>query len=489
MITKSRMVAADALLIILIGLATSLSMVVAAVQGSQWLLFIIFAFAGLAAALVLPQPQRFPFFLFLFFFSIPIGMDFYPIYIETINYRPLNGLRITLYELPFLYLFLAWAFQQVLSPEKKLKFFPWITIPFLLIWALTLAGLAFTAAPTVFKISNLWEVFFCWLVLLYLGNNLNQPKAIYIAVAALMSTLVFQSLIGFGQWVSEGLVGLGRVFGEGPHSFTRAQAGVFAISRVGGTVGHPNELAGYIGMILPINLALLFAPLDRRYKLLLILIGLMSFGILILTYSRGGWLSVIIGGLVTMYCCLAQLTRRKITSFILLAGFLSIFLFATLVFVTPIQKRLFEDDYGAARSRIPMSLLASNMIAHNPWLGVGLGNYTDVSSYYDLTREGISYTFNLPVHNEYLLIASELGLPALSIFLFLMVVVLILLIRLGRSRADPVIVYTAYGLFGGFIAWGIHQLFEYQHVMMSVQVWSLVGLILAMSRTAKGDTS
>ena len=136
-----------------------------------------------------------------------------------------------------------------------------------------------------------------------------------------------------------------------------------------------------------------------------------------------------------------------------------------------------------------MSLLASNMIAHNPWLGVGLGNYTDVSSYYDLTREGISYTFNLPVHNEYLLIASELGLPALSIFLFLMVVVLILLIRLGRSRADPVIVYTAYGLFGGFIAWGIHQLFEYQHVMMSVQVWSLVGLILAMSRTAKGDTS
>ena len=415
-------------------------------------------------------------------------MDFYPIFIESITYRPLNGLRITLYELPFFYLFAAWAFRLVFSPEKKLQFFPWITIPFLLIWGLTLAGLAFTAAPTVVKVSSLWEVFFCWLVFLYLGNNLNQPKAIYLVVAALMSTLVFQSTIGLLQWISEGLIGLGRVFGEGPHSFVKAEAGVFAISRVGGTVGSPNDLAAYFGMILPINLALLFAPIDRRYKLLLIPVFLMSFFVLILTFSRGGWLSMIIGGAVTLYCCLARLTRRKVSSSILLAGILAVLLLASLVFITPVKKRLFEDDYGAARSRIPMSLLASNMIAQNPWLGVGLGNYTEVASFYDTTREGISYTFNWPVHNEFLLVASELGLPALGLFLFLIGVILIFLIRLGRSLIDPIIAYTTYGLLGGFVAWSIHHLFDYNHVMMSVQIWSLVGLILAMNRAAKGNT-
>ena len=116
--------------------------------------------------------------------------------------------------------------------------------------------------------------------------------------------------------------------------------------------------------------------------------------------------------------------------------------------ITPLRQRLFLEDYGAARTRIPLTEVALNIIGHHPWLGIGLGNYTMAAPDYDTTPEGISYEFPRPVHNEFLLIAAEQGLPALGLFLVILLYIVIQLFRLSQSRTDPILPYLAIGLLG-----------------------------------------
>ena len=80
-----------------------------------------------------------------------------------------------------------------------------------------------------------------------------------------------------------------------------------------------------------------------------------------------------------------------------------------------------------------------------------------------------------------------MGLPALGLFLLILIVVFVQLIRIGRSRTDPVIPHMAIGLFGGFIAWCIHHQFEFAYVVMMVAIWAYVGLIQAMNQVINTD--
>jgi len=208
----------------------------------------------------------------------------------------------------------------------------------------------------------------------------------------------------------------------------------------------------------------------------------------LITFSRGGWVGLGIGGSVTLYWCMTRLIRRKVISLILLVALLVTSFIITIALIESVRSRLFEEDYGAAYTRIPMAVVAANMIYQNPMLGVGLVNYTSVSMGYDISREAISYIFPMPVHNEFLLIAAELGLPALGLFVLILAAVFIRLLRIGRSRADPVLQYTAIGLFGGLIAWCIHYQFEFAYAVMMVAFWAYVGLIQAMNRVIVNDT-
>ena len=99
---------------------------------------------------------------------------------------------------------------------------------------------------------------------------------------------------------------------------------------------------------------------------------------------------------------------------------------------------------------------------------------------YDTTPEGISYEFPRPVHNEFLLIAAEQGLPALGLFLVIFLYVVIQLFRLSQSRTDPILPYLAIGLLGTLFAWSISRLMDYNYVLLGDPFWLLVGLSLAM---------
>jgi O-antigen ligase len=136
-----------------------------------------------------------------------------------------------------------------------------------------------------------------------------------------------------------------------------------------------------------------------------------------------------------------------------------------------VRKRLFEEDYGTAQTRIPMGITALNIIRHHPWLGIGFTNYVLVAPRYDISAEGISYHFPRPVHNEFLLIAAELGIPALLLFLTILLVIFRYLLSLGRAKDDPVLPYLAVGFFGGWVGWCLHHQFEYLYSFLVLPVW------------------
>ena len=257
-------------------------------------------------------------------------------------------------------------------------------------------------------------------------------------------------------------------------------AGTEVISRVSGTFGHPNSLAGYLVMLVLINLSLFWAPISQRVKLVLWPTLLLTSTALILTFSRAGWLALGLAGMFSLYLCLFHRFKHRSISFLISLALLVIFFLVSVGLITPLRQRLFLEDYGAARVRIPLAQVALNIIGHHPWLGIGLGNYTMAAPNYDTTPEGISYEFPRPVHNEFLLIAAEQGLPALGLFLVIFLYVVIQLFRLSQSRIDPVLPYLAIGLLGTLLAWSISRLMDYNYVLLGDPFWLLVGLSLAM---------
>jgi putative inorganic carbon (HCO3(-)) transporter len=467
----------DAVLILIFGLTAGVSLAAAVYLPTKWTLFIIFLLVAIGIFTMVREREKLLLYLSVILTSVFLG--FHPIYIQSAVFPyPISGFRITIFEVAFFFLFLSWMIHLVTTPDLQVRFYPWITIPFLLIWVLSLAGLSRVSLPEIIKISDLWLLLESWLIFLYFANNIRDRRLVFNIVAVLLLTGVLQSFLGIAQHLTGGTLGL-QIFGE-TKSYNLMPGGADIISRVSGTFGHPNNLAGYMVMLVLINLALFWAPISPRLKLLLCPALFLISTTLILTFSRGGWLALGFGGMLTLYLCFLRWSRHRVISLIIALALLVIFLIASVGLITPLRHRLFLEDYGAARSRIPLTQVALNIIYHRPWLGVGLGNYTFAAPDYDISREGISYEFPRPVHNEFLLIAAEQGLPALALFLVILIYIFVQLLRLSRSRDDPVLPYLAIGLVGTFFAWCVFRMTDYNYVLLGDPFWLLAGLSLAL---------
>jgi O-antigen ligase len=463
---------------LLFGLAAGGFMIYAVAQTPKWSFFLLFSL--LAAAFLIIIPGREKFLIYLTIVLMTVSLDFHPVFLESaITPWPVSGWRISLFEITFLLLLLIWMVRLVFKQVSTIHFFPWISVPFAILWILCLVTTMRADLPSIIKVCTAWLVAESWLIFLYFANQLRDRRLLMAVVTALLLSGGVQSLLGLGQYLSGGTLGLG-FFGEAK-TFMEMRAGDLLVSRVSGTFGHPNNLAGYLSMILQLNLALLFAPLRRRLKLGLFMLLLLMALALVLSLSRGGWLAFVLGGLATLFLCLSRRSRKKVVSLVLALTLAITFLMASVVFVEPLKRRLFEEDYGAAQTRIPLALVALNIIRHRPWLGVGLTNYVASAPSYDITREAISFEFPRPVHNEFLLIGAELGLPALALFVFILGVLWRQLFRASHNTEETPLPYVAIGLLGAFVAWVGFRLTDYHYVLLADPFWVYAGLTQALT--------
>ena len=464
------------IIVAILGICSGAILVTSAAYGKKWLVAVSLGLISLFSLFAITRNLKY-FFTLLAVFFIPIRLDFHLIF-KTTPYVQLKGLPLTMFDIAFALLIVYWIFQ-LLSREKDYCFFPSISIPALLY--ILLAGIsAFSSQDRELSFSMLFLIMKAYLVFLYFANNIRTKEEILGIIAVLTFGIFIQSSIGIMQHISGGTLGM-DIFGEGERAFRTTVSGYTFLTRVGGTLGDPNSLAMYLNFILPILLCFLFTKTHLKLRLFA---GTVFFsGVLaeIFTLSRGGWIALSSGLIIALYGIYKGKLKSRLKSIAIILIIISFFTVTILGFFPDVRARLFEDDYGAAYSRVPMIKVAYNVIKDNPLRGVGLNNYTTVMNRYDRTRENISYNFPFPVHNAFLIIASESGL--LALFCFLLVI-------LGNFRKSMLFFKGKYcflsilgiGCICGILTWIIHAQFKMDFAGINVVLWFSMGMVAALHR-------
>jgi O-antigen ligase len=266
------------------------------------------------------------------------------------------------------------------------------------------------------------------------------------------------------------------------------QAGGVHAFRPSGFMGHPNALAALMVFLLPLMLLLLMqgkralGALTWYVMFILFCLGSVA---LLLTLSRAGWISCAAAGFFMLYIGYKRgVILRKYINMLFLGGTLAIMI-AVLVFPT-IYLRITESDERSSESRLAMMYQAMLIIERNPVLGVGIGGYNRAARanipeffanlspwFQDELLKGI-------VHNKYLLVAAEMGIIGLVIFL-LMLWRFVMAVPRDKQWTDPMMFVLALGLTAGIFGQVIFYLFDHFYEDQRITLlYVYLGLLLAV---------
>lgn len=324
------------------------------------------------------------------------------------------------------------------------------------------------------------------------SHALKDRTDIRLAVTASVAMLALEALHVAAQMATHQLLPLPGSKSLVPAAALMFGAGGTSFLRPTGFQGHPNALGHHMVILLPPALALVL--LGRRFLAwrtwLLAWAALgASAVLLLLTLSRGGWASGALGALlvVVVFAARGVLKRRQIAGFVLAAATA----LAVLVAAYPqAVLRLTTSDGRSVEARVLLTDQAVTMIRANPLTGVGYGAYNRAAYAYVGPRFAtVSADFQeqvrkLVVHNGYLLLAAELGLPAMLLFIGLMIGFVRLPWTLpgglGAWR-DPGAWALAVGLSGSMIGqmlyWSSDNYYADARVFM---MWLSAGLLRAL---------
>lgn len=463
------------------GVITGIILCISGIMGLKWLIAAVLGVTGFFALFAFTKEYRYSF-LLLAILALPFRLDFHLIFKET-PFAQLKGLPVTLFDVIVTILFVYWIIQLMLRKEK-FCIFPSISFP-ALAYILLAAISAFRSEDGVLSFCMLFLIVKGYLIFIYFANNIKTRNQIGLIVTALAVGVFIQSCLGILQHFTGGTLGL-EIFGEGERAFRTARIGYKAISRVGGTIGDPNSLAMFLNFLLPPILSMSFTRIPLRYRMIFALVFVLGGITEIFTLSRGGWISLSFGSIIVLYGVFKGKLKSRVKSFAMMTVSIGLIAFILVGAFQDVRDRLFKDDYGSAYSRIPMIKVALNMIEENPVTGVGLNNYATVMNKYDRTRQSISYNFQYPVHNAFLLIAGESGLLALISFL---------LILYGAAHKgfrfflleDRFLCILGIGFTSSILTWIVHAQFKMDFAGADIPLWLSLGMVAALHRmiTAK----
>ncbi len=237
----------------------------------------------------------------------------------------------------------------------------------------------------------------------------------------------------------------------------------------------PNALGGLLVVVTAIAIVQLFADrpvLPRR--LLALLAGLMGLS-LVLTFSRGS-----MAGLTAALAVAGVLRYRKLFLLMLLVAILMLLLPQSQAYVARFVEGLRGQDL-ATQMRFGEYKDALTLISRYPVLGVGFSGTPDIDLY-------------LGVSNLYLLIAEQMGLVGLLIFLVVVGTYFVVTYRAWRQTSPGsaieghLLAYQA-ALVGALVG-GVfdHFFFNINFVHLVALFWLVMGLGVAAARLAvEGD--
>ncbi|MDD4894965.1 MAG: O-antigen ligase family protein, partial [Candidatus Omnitrophica bacterium] len=256
-------------------------------------------------------------------------------------------------------------------------------------------------------------------------------------------------------------------------------------SRVGGVFEQPNTLGGFFVYAMFLFLGFFFTYFPNYRSLFMLIPFLVCFRGIMVTFSRGAYLGCGFGAIATTF----------FKSKILFAAGILLIIFALLnpVLLPAGLRYRMSSTYGdqdkiisfdvediadkSATRRILIWRGAIDMIKEYPIFGVGYGLFPHMISSYAAVNES-------DAHNTYLILAAEMGAPALVIFLL----ILLMLIKnswwLYIKTQDRFVRATALGILGGLFGLLMVNMFgsRLNSEEVSAYFWIFAGLIMAAVR-------
>ena len=271
------------------------------------------------------------------------------------------------------------------------------------------------------------------------------------ATAALWRNYITPVFLGsaFSQAVNEYPSWLVNIAG---HDYLRAFS----------TFPDPHMFSFYLGLILPLAIALYFLLRKNIYLALSIIILLAD----LLTFSRGGYVGLIAG---LFFAMLYFAVTKKYNLKILLALVVFMAALFILVVASPIGQRFissFNTEESSNKGRFENWNQAVSIIENNP-MGVGIGNYS-----YEI-EPSADYRKPIYAHNLFLDIAAETGIINAAIFVSL----ILFSIKAFIKKSKDNILWL--GGSASLVIFSIHSIFDTP--LYSVQVLPLFLIIISLS--------
>ncbi len=284
-----------------------------------------------------------------------------------------------------------------------------------------------TSAHPIVSLLFLLRIFILTITCVIVANNTHLLKS-QITISAVKITLIFQSLLAWYQYLTQGSLFNYYFFGE---TNLNAYAGVAQSSLLGvqkilpyGTTAHPNILAG----VLTIFTLFLYNNLSKNSKIkhTEILMLMLSVSAILLTQSISALLGLLFGFTFIYFNKKNKisLTLKKISQlFLFLNIFVVFFLFA-------LSSQDMKSSTSISRRNF-LNTASLTMLQSAPITGKGLQNFTAYLEENSTNREVVR--FIQPVHNILLLILSETGF----IGIVLITLVLLPIIKKGKKIQHP----------------------------------------------------
>lgn len=332
----------------------------------------------------------------------------------------MNGIRLdylspAFYISDFLIILLILSSYKEVFLKKSVTFF--LSHRFFVLFLLVLV------IPLLYSFSSLALLFGILKVceFLYVGlyvSTMVSKRDMGTLTEVFVSVAILESILAILQFVNQGSLN-GVFYFVGERFYTLSSVGIAAMNtsqglmvRPYGTFPHPNVLAFFLFMgVVFSSYAMHHAKGLRRYVFLLALL-ILEAGLFI-TFSRTVlFINVLFLLYAFGYVSLKE-SRRKIKN-ILFVIFLLIF---TTLYIAFNYTRFLHLS-GITQSIIPrydLILLSLSAIASSPFFGVGLNNFYYFEA---LHQTDFSSIYLQPVHNIFLLVASQLGIVGLSLFLY-----------------------------------------------------------------------
>lgn len=284
------------------------------------------------------------------------------------------------------------------------------------------------------------------MVVFYLFRFIDIKKIKSYLPRIFSSILIFQSCLGIVQYFKKGPVG--AIFETGRYlhpNLIHQKEGLYTFFRSVGTFTEPNLYGLILNMLIPLTLIFYFYERNRSKKIFFGSGFILGTSAVLFSLSRMAWFLYFINLLFLLKLYpegfilefqkgrrLFLRSRRFRWYFLTGLGLIMIFYLTKMVPRIENIKFSISQTWGSFNARLFLIKEAFKIISLYPLLGVGLFNFVPVMV--RLTKVPKNVIYLSSVHNIYLLLASEIGLMGVIIFLFFLKTLICRYLKLRKRR-------------------------------------------------------